>query len=332
MEIPDLDRAPVAPSDLNDGVPLIDLGGDPVRVVEKVGDACREWGFFQVIGHGVQRDLTAQVLATARNYFALPIEAKRKQLRSRDNPWGFYDRELTKEQRDRKQIFDIGPEASLGSAAGSDPFEGATPWPDRPEAFAPLMQRWSAEMNRLSGQLIGLVGAGLTGGLERLRPAFDPAHTSYLRLNFYPVEDPLAAETGAAAQLGIHHHTDAGALTVLLQDGIGGLQVFHAGQWHNVTAVPGAFTINIGDMTQVWSNDLYRAPVHRVLAMDRCERISIPYFYNPSYETVVAPLLGEPRYAPILWGEFRGRRADGDFADYGTEVQISDYRLGEKAA
>lgn len=138
----------------------------------------------------------------------------------------------------------------------------------------------------------------------------------------------LAAETGSEADLGIHHHTDAGALTVLLQDGIGGLQVFHEGFWHDVTAVTGAFTINIGDMTQVWSNDLYRAPVHRVLAMDRRERISIPYFYNPSYDTIVAPLTRDPRYAPIPWGEFRRARADGDFADYGAEVQISDYRLG----
>ena len=106
-----------------------------------------------------------------------------------------------------------------------------------------------------------------------------------------------------------------------------GLQVFHDGYWHDITPVPGAFTINIGDMTQVWSNDAYRAPVHRVLAMNRSERISIPYFYNPSYDTVVAPLAGEPRYAPIPWGEFRRKRADGDFADYGAEVQISDYRL-----
>ena len=332
MNYPNLDLAPVAPTSLDTGVPLIDLSGDPASVVSQVGEACRDWGFFQVIGHGVAPELIDRVLAAARSYFALPIEEKRRHLRSRDNPWGFYDRELTKEQRDRKQVFDIGPDASLVSAPGADPFSGATPWPDQPEDFAPLMRRWFREMNRLSGQLIGLIGSSLTGDLERLRSAFEPAHTSYLRLNYYPVEDALAAETGAEANLGIHHHTDAGGLTVLLQDGIGGLQVFHEEHWHNVPPVPGAFTINIGDMTQVWSNDAYRAPVHRVLAMDRLERISIPYFYNPSYGTVVAPLVGEPHYKPIPWGEFRRRRADGDFADYGTEVQISDYRLDEKAA
>ena len=331
MEQVNLDRAPVAPSGIiGGGIPLIDLSDRPNSVVEQIGDACRLWGFFQVMGHGVAPDLTARVLDVARSYFAQPIEVKRRQLRSRENPWGFYDRELTKEQRDRKQVFDIGPDVSLDRPASDDPFDGATPWPAEPPDFASVMRCWAAEMNRLSGQLIGMIGSSLTGHFERLRAAFEPAHTSYLRLNFYPVDDALAAETGSEADLGIHHHTDAGGLTVLLQDGVSGLQVFHDGYWHDITPVPGAFTINIGDMTQVWSNDAYRAPVHRVLAMNRSERISIPYFYNPSYDTVVAPLSGEPRYAPIPWGEFRRKRADGDFADYGAEVQISDYRLVQR--
>jgi isopenicillin N synthase-like dioxygenase len=86
-------------------------------------------------------------------------------------------------------------------------------------------------------------------------------------------------------------------------------------------------------MVQVWSNDRYRAPVHRVLAMNRAERRSLAFFFNPAYDTVVAPLdklvdaRHPARYAPISWGEFRRKRADGDFANYGAEVQISDYRL-----
>ena len=61
--------------------------------------------------------------------------------------------------------------------------------------------------------------------------------------------------------------------------------------------------------------------------MDRADRLSIPYFYNPSYDVDVAPLVGEPAYRPLNWGEFRRRRADGDFADYGTEVQIGEWRV-----
>lgn len=322
----DLDQAPVAPRGLLGGVPVVDLR-DPIHsLVEQISIACRNWGFFQVLGHDVDATVTSQALAAARGFFAEPRDEKRRYLRSRDNPWGYYDRELTKEQRDRKEIFDVGPDATQQLASGDRPFAGATPWPRRPSDFANVMRGWSAQMNRLSGQLIGLIGASLTGELDSLRDAFEPEHTSYLRLNYYPVEDALASEAGSEADLGIHHHTDAGALTVLLQDGVSGLQVYRGGFWHDVSPIEGAFTINIGDMTQVWSNDLYLAPVHRVLAMDRNERISIPYFYNPSYETMIAPLTGVPGYEPINWGEFRRRRADGDFADYGTEVQISQYR------
>ena len=326
MNHTDLDHAPVAPKGALGGVPVVNLAAPHDTVVASIARACRDWGFFQVVGHGVSFGQVERVIATARAYFALPREVKRGQLRSRDNPWGFYDRELTKEQRDRKEVFDIGPDAGGFPRAPDDPFEGQTSWPDMRPAFEPAMREWFALMSGVSARLVALIGEGLDDGGEMAR-AFAPAHTSYLRLNFYPLGDELAAETGSEAKLGIHHHTDAGALTVLLQDGVGGLQVHHDGHWHDVDPMPGAFTINIGDMVQVWSNDLYRAPPHRVLAMDRSERISIPFFYNPAYAAEIRPLIGTPHYRPLNWGEFRRRRADGDFADYGTEVQIGDWRV-----
>ena len=95
--------------------------------------------------------------------------------------------------------------------------------------------------------------------------------------------------------------------------------------------MPGALIINIGDVIQVWSNDRYRAPLHRVLANTTQSRYSAPFFLNPGYDTVYAPLAGaldgaRPRYRPINWGEFRAGRAAGDYADLGEEIQISDFR------
>ena len=156
---PDLDLAPVAPAGTLERVPVIDLAGDPADVVDQVGAACRDWGFFQIVGHGVSAEAIAQAQDTARRFFARPREAKRAQLRSRDNPWGYYDRELTKERRDRKEIFDIGPDAGGIAAAEGEPFAGATPWPAEPAEFAPVMQDWFGLMTRLSGQLAGLISA-----------------------------------------------------------------------------------------------------------------------------------------------------------------------------
>lgn len=194
------------------------------------------------------------------------------------------------------------------------------------------MRHYFSECETLSSKLMEAVCLGLgspTGGLTKY---FQPVHTSFLRLNYYPVADPLGDEHSGGADLGVHHHTDAGALTLLLQDDVKGLQVYRDGAWYGVMPLKDAFVVNIGDMIQVWSNDLYRAPVHRVSAMDRADRYSLPFFFNPAYDTVVAPLeatVNDSRpanYRAISWGEFRRRRADGDYADSGAEVQISDYK------
>ena len=322
----DLDQAPVAPPGMIP-VPVIDLAAGHERIVPSIADACSRVGFFQVVNHGLDPARVEKVRAVARAFFAQDREAKRQYVRSRDNPWGYYDRELTKEQRDRKEIFDIGPDAGDGGYGGEGPFAGSTPWPVVPADFRAVMTGWSNEMTALGLRLAGYIGEGL-GDATALLDAFWRGHTSYLRLNHYPLSDELAPELGGPADLGIHHHTDAGALTVLLQDSVAGLQVHRDGFWHNVDPIPGALTINIGDMVQIWSNDLYLAPVHRVLAMDKSERTSLAYFLNPGYDREIAPLCGPARYRPLNWGDYRRRRADGDFASYGTEVQISDWRVG----
>ncbi len=165
---------------------------------------------------------------------------------------------------------------------------------------------------------------------------FGGNHTGFIRLNYYPVDDPMQGsgiEHQPVADLGVHHHTDAGVLTVLLQDDVGGLQVHRDGQWHNIPPTEGAFVINTGDMMQVWSNDNYKAAMHRVLAMESSDRYSIPFFFNPPASTRVSPLptvvsaATPARYSAIEWAEYRGKRTDGDFADYGAEVQISQFRI-----
>ena len=100
-----------------------------------------------------------------------------------------------------------------------------------------------------------------------------------------------------------------------------------------VEPVTDALVVNIGDIVQVWSNDRYPAPAHRVRASTNRERYSLPFFFNPVSEAVYAPLAAvtneqsPPRYRPINWGKFRWKRQQGDYADYGAENQISDHRI-----
>lgn len=119
-------------------------------------------------------------------------------------------------------------------------------------------------------------------------------------------------------------------MTILFQDaGITSLQVFHDSQWIDIPPKDGTFVINVGDMLQVFSNDRYKAPLHRVLTSPDTTRFSAAFFYNPAYSCMVEPLpVGEDgsRYTRINWAEFRKARFAGDYSDGGEEVQISWYR------
>ena len=129
---------------------------------------------------------------------------------------------------------------------------------------------------------------------------FEPAHTSFVRLNYYPFEDPLTPHDAKAVKtlgdMALHHHTDPGVLTLLLQDMTGGLQTLSKDDgWIDVPPEEGTIVVNLGDSLQVWSNDVYRAAVHRVLPMQTVTggasgRFSTPYFYNPASDAVLEPL------------------------------------------
>jgi isopenicillin N synthase-like dioxygenase len=296
--------------------------------------ACRKCGFFQAIDHGISASLLERVQVQMRAFFALPHADKQRILRTDSNCWGYYDKELTKNTRDWKEIFDVGPEEAEGPVAGAMP-----QWPDALPEFKTTMTAYIDACRNVANRLLTAIAANLGVPAIDLLRAFGQDDSSFLRLNYYPLcADPAPADTSTTApvgHLGINRHTDAGALTILIQNEQAGLQVYCDGAWRLVTPRPDALVINIGDIVQVWSNDRYRAPLHRVLANSEHVRYSAAFFFNPSYATDYAPLSplcsaeAPPLYRSINWGEFRARRAAGDYADYGHEVQISDYGRAE---
>jgi isopenicillin N synthase-like dioxygenase len=291
-------------------------------------EACRDWGFFQVVNHGIPAEVIAGSFSAAHAFFALPLGSKRRISRTRDNPWGFYDRELTRNVRDWKQIYDYGP----ADGAGIRP-----QWPQGLPHFRSAIRACYRHSERLAFRLLAAISINLGMSPGYLSQGFGRDHTSFLRLNYYPVcpapAHPRALERPAGGHLGVGPHTDSGALTLLFQDDQPGLEVFRQNEWYRVEPRRDAIVVNIGDMVQVWSNDRYFAALHRVLANAGEPRFSIPFFLSPEYRTNYAPLettISEDRparYREINWGEFRRGRARGDFADYGEEIQIGQYRI-----
>lgn len=309
-------------------IPVIDIEHlDRDDTLAQLDRACRDWGFFQVINHGVPSNLSDRLMEQARGFFGQRLATKRSITRTAENPWGFYDRELTKNTRDWKQIYDYGP----GDGGAMQP-----QWPAAMPGFRAAVLDYYGACERLAFRLLGAVTTNLGADSDQLFSAFMPRHTSFLRLNYYPVcptpERPEGFATPKAGHLALNHHTDSGALTLLLQDEQSGLEVLRDGRWHLVEPRADALVVNIGDIAQVWSNDRYQAAVHRVLANAGAERFSVPFFFSPAYSARYAPLptmtddARPARYRPINWGEFYRERAAGDFADRGEEIQITHYR------
>jgi len=311
-------------------IPVIDIGKDDQSgIIRQIGLACRDFGFFQITGHGINDAIFTTLQQQSDLFFDQSTEVKHRLLRSAENVWGFYDQELTKNKLDWKQVFDVG----IPPKTGINP-DGVPQWPENLPDFETALCNYMRATENCSFRILEYIMLSLDLTADHVSHHFKPYHSSFLRLNHYPVcENPGAADAPDEGNgpYGIGRHSDSGALTVLYQGDIAGLQILHEGRWITVEPIPNALVINIGDMVQVWTNDKYHAVVHRVAANTAKARFSAPYFFNPSYQTDYAPLPElcaphGPLYSSINWGHFREQRAGGDYADYGTEIQIAHYK------
>lgn len=310
-------------------VPIIDVSQPLDRQLDALDAACREHGFFLISGHGLDQVID-RTWDAASAFFAADRSVRRAVERDADNPLGWYDRELTKRRRDAKEVFDFtDPAFPLADAHNR--------WPGGLPGFRSAMADFYDAFSDLSTTAVEIVHRAL--GLD---PAaglrFGGSRTnSSVRLNHYPVGDPVPIdERDELLELGdtaLGHHTDPGVVTLLLQDSTGGLQTqSRAGDWIDVEPRPGTVVVNLADSVQVWTNDRYRAAVHRVAPMTQTARMSIPYFLHPARDAVIEPIPElvdvSPRYRAFEWRAFMRARTDDNFADLGAaDTQISDYLL-----
>ncbi|KAL5990086.1 hypothetical protein ACLOJK_010983 [Asimina triloba] len=298
-----------------DGIPVIDmekllLGDFKDSELEKLDSACRNWGFFQLINHGISPTLVEKFKWEIQELFKLPIEEKKKKYWQREGEMeGFGQAFVISED----QKLDWGDMFFLTTL----PPEMRKPhlFNQLPPSFRETMGNYAVEVQKLALSILKLMATTLGMKGEEMTQLFEGGFQS-MRTNYYPpCPQPELV-------FGISPHSDAVGLTVLLQiNEIEGLEIRKDGRWIPVKPLANAFIINVGDIMEIVSNGIYRSIEHRATVNRVHERLSIAAFYNPKLGAEIGPapsLLSPqnpPRFIPVTvdkyFKELFKRKLDG---------------------
>ncbi len=282
-----------------DALPVIDMaplrsepeGPAAASVIEALRVACRDRGFFSLVGHGIDATRSARVLEVARAFFALP-EAERLAIENVNSvQFRGYTRvgeEHTNGRPDRREQLDVGVEREPRGPVPGEPaywrLLGPNQWPAALPELREVVLGYMAEMEQIALVLVRALARSLGAAADRFDATFTPDPSPHLKIIRYP---PVAA----GEDQGVGAHKDYGYLAILLQDETGGLQVAAPGGFIDVPPIAGSLVCNIGEMFEVTSRGYYEATVHRVVSPPPGrERVSVPYFFGPRLDARLDPI------------------------------------------
>jgi isopenicillin N synthase-like dioxygenase len=311
-------------------VPIIDVGplfsrdaAGRASVVSEIDRACRYSGFFLVTGHGISPRLMEDLDLVSRLFFALPEPEKQAIAMvhggSAWRGWFPLGGELTNGKPDGKEGLYLGTELSADDprVQARTPLHGPNLFPRSLPALGPLVREWMAAMTTLGHALMSAIGESLGVGPDWFHDNLTHDPVTLFRIFHYP--------PNWTDGWGVAEHTDYGLLTILMQDNCGGLQVRTPGTgasvWHHVDPVDGAFVCNIGDMLERISGGRYKSTPHRVANVSGRQRLSFPFFFDPSWDARIQVLPTDAARASDAAERWDGASVfdfDGTYGDYLT--------------
>lgn len=309
-------------------IPVVDLeafaagGSNAEEVAAKIGNACRNHGFFYVVGHGVRAEPGQRLERLSRQFFSQDLERKMAiRMERGGRAWRGYfpvGAELTLTRPDQKEGLYFGAELQDDhpKVASGVPLHGQNLFPDIP-GFRRAVLDYIDAMTRLGHTLM----EGLARSLGLDAPYFAERYTRdpliLFRIFNYP---PPPQGAPGKSEWGVGEHTDYGVLTILRQDDTGGLEVKTSSGWIDAPPIPGSFVCNIGDMLDRMTGGLYRSTPHRVRNRGRDARLSFPFFFDPNFDATVRPI--DLQNAPVpedkdsRWDRASVHKFRGTYGEY----------------
>ncbi|XWS59841.1 hypothetical protein CRYUN_Cryun08bG0156600 [Craigia yunnanensis] len=268
-------------SHLSSLIPVIDLSlllmGNEEEL-NKLDLACQRWGFFQVVNHGVAKEVLQKMKDAAAEFFELPLEEKSKYAMPSNDIQGYGHAYVVSEE----QILDWSDALIL--VVHPSYFRKLKFWPKSPKGFEEIIEEYSNAIRKVAMEL--LQSFSLIMGMEK--DALLGLHRQLVqayRVNYYP------ACSKPDQVLGVSPHSDATTISIIMQeDDVCGLQIQHNKEWVPVNPIPNALVVNVGDVIEIWSNGKYKSIEHRAVANDKKARISHASFLVPHDEVDIEPL------------------------------------------
>uniref|UniRef100_A0A0D9XME3 Fe2OG dioxygenase domain-containing protein n=1 Tax=Leersia perrieri TaxID=77586 RepID=A0A0D9XME3_9ORYZ len=263
----------------------------------KLGSACEDWGFFQLVNHGVDEQVLQQIKDDITGFFKLPLQEKMTVAILPNGLQGFgHHFVFSKEQK--LDWVDLMFLTTRPVEERSLDF-----WPINPPTFRNSLDKYSLEIENVSAKLFKFMAMNLGVDEEALLGTFKGQPQS-VRINHYP---PCSQ---ADKVLGLSPHTDGVGMTLLLQvNDVQGLQIRKDGKWFAVKNLPGALVVNVGDVLEIITNGKYKSIEHRAVINPDKERITIAAFQSAPLSCTIGPLQellmkGDPRYRTVDGVEF----------------------------
>uniref|UniRef100_A0A2N9GUF4 Fe2OG dioxygenase domain-containing protein n=1 Tax=Fagus sylvatica TaxID=28930 RepID=A0A2N9GUF4_FAGSY len=245
--------------------------------LEKLQSALSSWGYFQVINHGIS--FLDEVREVTKQFFKLPEEEKRKYSREADGVDGYGNDKIISEQ----QILDWTDQLYI--TISPEDQRRLKFWPENPKSFRDILHDYTIKLEMITEVIFKAMAKSLNLEDNCFLDQYGKEATMIAGFNFYP-KCPRPDLV-----LGLKPHTDAAAITILLQDKeVEGLQLQKDNQWFKVPIIPEALLIGVGDTAEIMSNGIFKSPVHKVVTNSERERISLAVFCHPGSNEEIGPV------------------------------------------
>ncbi|KAJ7998395.1 hypothetical protein DPEC_G00222250 [Dallia pectoralis] len=279
--------------------------------------AFTEVGFVYLKNTGITQQEVDEVMNISKKFFLQPDDKKQPFLRtsfanSPNHGWLCSETESLNPKRpgDLKEAFNT---ASLHPGMNWPELEGLCGFREIQTSFFLRCKDLCLHVLRVMAHCLGLEAEVF---LNAHRLIGTEGNGSTLRSLYYP---QVRSDRVKEDQLRCGEHSDYGSITLVFQSQEGGLQVqTRSGKFISAPSIPETVLINVADLMQRWTGDVFLSVIHRVLlppAGDTSTRQSLAFFVQPDDEVIITCCDGSNKYPPVQAGDYLLQRLNNSFVE-----------------